>query len=363
VMAGFKSLYGKEVGRAELGRAANAAGVTGSAHRRDLIIGHLAPGEIVVPPWALSPAVMAALRHELGNQLPRFIVGAGFERRNPVSGLPAFSPANEDDSRETADQLFDFFRSTWETSKGQEPEVRREGALILKDLSKRIRSRGLWSAAFRTRRRLGRDRVGAARRAAGGNAPRSSWPIRPTCVAILHSWSDARVLRSNRFLALAGILISLTGVGAAVQGASLDDGLRALHRGDYASARAELEPLAEAGHPEALTWLAWLYEDGRGVPHDPEKALTLWRQAAARGSTLAMRSLAYRYARGQGVQEDWATAFTWWLRAAESGDPEAQYAVGVALFHGKGTARDANAAVAWLRRAADAGLASSSPPF
>lgn len=162
--------------------------------------------------------------------------------------------------------------------------------------------------------------------------------------------------RCPRLFAVAGIAFLLTGVGAALHGASLDEGLRALRAGDYASARAELEPLAEAGHPEALAWLAWLYEHGRGVPRDPQKALTLFREAAARGSTLAMRSLAYRYARGQGVHEDWATAFTWWLKAAEAGDPEAQYAVGVSLFHGRGTERDVDAAVAWWRKAAEAGV-------
>ena len=108
VTQGFNGLYGKEVERAKLGRAANATGVTGPTHRRDLIIGHLAPGEIVVSPQALSPAVMAALRQEFGDQLPRFIVGSGFERRNPISGLPAFSPENEDDNEGFFDSIADW---------------------------------------------------------------------------------------------------------------------------------------------------------------------------------------------------------------------------------------------------------------
>lgn len=111
VTEGFRALYGgTDAGsRAAAGRAANAAGVTGDAHGRDLIIGHLAPGEIVVPPRALSPEVMRALRQELGDELPRFIVGSGFERRNPVSGLPAFSPENEEEDGEgMRETLFDF---------------------------------------------------------------------------------------------------------------------------------------------------------------------------------------------------------------------------------------------------------------
>jgi hypothetical protein len=53
---------------------------------------------------------MRALRQELGDELPRFIVGSGFERRNPVSGLPAFSPETEEDEDDSLlDRLLGFF--------------------------------------------------------------------------------------------------------------------------------------------------------------------------------------------------------------------------------------------------------------
>jgi hypothetical protein len=102
VTEGFQRLFDTADAqrRAGRGRAANASGATGRAHARDVIIGHLAPGEIVVPPRAQTEIVLRALRDELGDQLPRFTVGSGHERRNPVSGLPAFSPENEDDDQE-----------------------------------------------------------------------------------------------------------------------------------------------------------------------------------------------------------------------------------------------------------------------
>ena len=100
VTEGFQRLFkpSEAEQRAELGQTANVAGATGPAHARDVIIGHLAPGEIVVPPRAQTRAVPPALQAELGDDIGRFTVGSGLERRNPVSGLPAFAPENEDDS-------------------------------------------------------------------------------------------------------------------------------------------------------------------------------------------------------------------------------------------------------------------------
>lgn len=94
VTEGFQRLFDTADAkrRAELGQAANASGITGRAHAPDAMIGHLAPGEIVIPARAQSKAVLAALRRELGDELTRFTVGSGQERRNPISGLPAFSP-------------------------------------------------------------------------------------------------------------------------------------------------------------------------------------------------------------------------------------------------------------------------------
>ncbi|MGH6895379.1 MAG: hypothetical protein ACREJ5_02360 [Geminicoccaceae bacterium] len=178
VSDGFDSLFGKEVERAELGRAANAAGVTGATHRRDLIIGHLAPGEIVIPPQALSPAVMAALRQELGDQLPRGSSSA------PVSSAATRSAAcrhSHPRPRTTVERLRTKYsissRASSKTLAKMPPERRRGGWLILRNSSREIPCSERWSAPFRTRRRWDSDRITTAQEAAGENALRSSLPI------------------------------------------------------------------------------------------------------------------------------------------------------------------------------------------
>jgi hypothetical protein len=77
--------------RAGAGRSANLLEMGHPAQGPDIVVGHLAPGEIVVPPSAQTSEVVAALRAALGDDLPAYTVGSGRERRNPVSGLVAFA--------------------------------------------------------------------------------------------------------------------------------------------------------------------------------------------------------------------------------------------------------------------------------
>jgi hypothetical protein len=77
--------------RAGDGRAANLLEAGDPRQGPDIVVGHLSPGEIVVPPSAQTPEVVAALRAALGDELPAYTVGSGQERRNPVSGLVAFA--------------------------------------------------------------------------------------------------------------------------------------------------------------------------------------------------------------------------------------------------------------------------------
>lgn len=76
---------------ADLGRLANSLGLAGETHRADTEIGHLTPGEIVVPLHAQTTSVLRALGAALGTSLSQYVVGSGLERRNPVSGKPAFA--------------------------------------------------------------------------------------------------------------------------------------------------------------------------------------------------------------------------------------------------------------------------------
>ena len=84
-----------ELARAEQGRVVNENGGNGYEHKVDTEIGHLMPGEIVIPPHFQTAEVMSLLRRTFGTELARYTVGSGYEVRNPTSGLIAFSPEAE----------------------------------------------------------------------------------------------------------------------------------------------------------------------------------------------------------------------------------------------------------------------------
>ncbi len=93
-------------------------------------------------------------------------------------------------------------------------------------------------------------------------------------------------------LALLGLLAIAPGLAAAQD---LDKGIEAAWRGDYATALAELQPLAEQGNADAQYGLANLYRDGRGVPRDDEQAATWYQRAAEGGSWWAAFDLGMLY--------------------------------------------------------------------
>jgi len=93
-------------------------------------------------------------------------------------------------------------------------------------------------------------------------------------------------------LALVGLLVIAPGLAVAQD---LDKGFEAARSGDYATALAELRPLAEQGNADAQYSLANLYRDGHGVPPNDEQAAAWYRRAAEGGLWWAAFDLAMLY--------------------------------------------------------------------
>ncbi len=106
--------------------------------------------------------------------------------------------------------------------------------------------------------------------------------------------------------------------------ADLAGALAALERGDYAAAVPQLDELAGRGDAVAITKLATLYQEGRGVPRDATRAAMLYEQAAARGNADAQYNLGNMYLLGEGVPQDDDWAFTYYREAAKQGHAMAQ---------------------------------------
>ena len=146
---------------------------------------------------------------------------------------------------------------------------------------------------------------------------------------------------------LGGLLaVMLTATASA---ADLQKGIDAYNAGDYATAFAEFNSLAEAGDAEAQFILGGMYTEGRGVPQDYEEAVKWTRLAAEAGHRSAQINLGLMYRYGKGVAQNYAEAVKWFRPAAEAGDANAQYNLGNTYW--KGAPHDLRSAYMWLNLA------------
>ncbi len=154
---------------------------------------------------------------------------------------------------------------------------------------------------------------------------------------------------------IAGILVGVMGV--AFYNTADADPLRDcadLHRTAGAAAVIGcLQPLAEAGDPEAELRLGEEYGIADGSTSDPEKSAVWLKRAAEHGKIDAQVMVGDLFRQGVGVSKDLTEAMKWYRVAAERGDQRAQYLMGLMYFKGWGTPRDVGQAISWEHKAAD----------
>lgn len=153
------------------------------------------------------------------------------------------------------------------------------------------------------------------------------------------------------------IVLAVSVAWAPPLAAGLSEGIAAYKRGDYAAARAQWEPAAEAGNLDALFNLGQLYRLGKGVPRDLDRAVQYYRRAAEAGHVAAQGNLGTLYYFSLPGAPHVADALAWWEMAAAAGDARSQYLLGVLYFNGSHVPRNYARAYGWTLLAARAGLA------
>jgi uncharacterized protein len=143
-------------------------------------------------------------------------------------------------------------------------------------------------------------------------------------------------------------------------GADLEKGQEAYFSGDYQTALAEWQPLAEEGQAEAQFGMGLLYANGFGVPLNDDQAHKWYLLAAEQGHADAQCHLAVIYANGWGVPQSSEEAFKWYRLAAEQGLVEAQKNLARMYSGGYGTDKDNIQALKWFEVAAELGDDASS---
>ena len=128
--------------------------------------------------------------------------------------------------------------------------------------------------------------------------------------------------------------------------------------GDYASAAPIFQRAAGEGSPEAMRYLASLYERGRGgLAKDDREAARWYRKGADAGDGLAMAKLGVFYLRGTGgLTKNEAEALRWFRKGVDAGDGRSMADLGFMYESGRGgLAKDEAEAVRWYRKGSEVG--------
>ena len=110
---------------------------------------------------------------------------------------------------------------------------------------------------------------------------------------------------------------------------------------------------ASNGNPYAQYNLGFCYTDGRGVPHDPVKAVQLYELAAAQGHEGARVNLGISYERGAGVENDPLMAVACYKGAYTH--PHALHSYANCLTYGVGVEKNPDLAHFYYKQAAEMG--------
>ena len=157
-------------------------------------------------------------------------------------------------------------------------------------------------------------------------------------------------VRPTILFVLVALMLSSTG-----RSADVAKGREAYNSGDYQTALAEWQPLAEEGYADAQFGMGLLNANGFGVPINDEEALKWYLLAADQGHAEAQCNLAVIHANGWGVPASDEEAFKWYSLAAEQGVTQAQTSLSKMYAGGRGVDQDKVQAHRWYAIALELG--------
>lgn len=112
-------------------------------------------------------------------------------------------------------------------------------------------------------------------------------------------------------------------------------------------------PLAQGGLADAQANIAWMLQQGLGVPRDLSAAKSWYLKAVKQNHAVAQNNLGAMYEHALGVEKNFQLAFKYYLLAAKNDYRFAYYNLGNAYLKGIGTQIDKPAAKTWLQKAVD----------
>ena len=112
----------------------------------------------------------------------------------------------------------------------------------------------------------------------------------------------------------------------------------------------------ENGNKESQYKIGNMYTEGIGTNIDLVKAAEAYELSARQGYVKAEYKLGLVYYEGTGVETNKKTAYKWFKQAAEKGYPAAQYYLGKMYASGEGVKHDYAVSLEWYTKAVDGGF-------
>jgi len=140
---------------------------------------------------------------------------------------------------------------------------------------------------------------------------------------------------------------------AAPAAAGFEEGVAAVQREQFETARQEFQAAHEAGDARGTFMLGVMREQGWGAPSDEAEAAMWYRRAADAGLSSAQFNLGILHQFGRGVKQDAAVAAKWFAKAADQGHARAMNNLGSMYDTGSGVPQDRIEALKWFSLAAD----------
>jgi TPR repeat protein len=140
---------------------------------------------------------------------------------------------------------------------------------------------------------------------------------------------------------------------------TVEQGLAAFQREDFAGARDIWLPLAEQGDARAAYYMSLLYGQGKGVSRNKALAMEFLAAAARGGHPGAQFNLGNHYNQGLWVEERPERAAHWWRLAGAQDMVRAQHNLASLYYLGRGVGQDMEQARHWYARAAENGSEAS----
>jgi TPR repeat protein len=177
-----------------------------------------------------------------------------------------------------------------------------------------------------------------------------------------------RLLLSDRvWLILVGIALVgpflrsyIPGIRYLGNSGTMRKGIELYQRQQYTEALPYFQRAAEGGNTQAMTNLALIYEEGRGVPKDERKAVELYTKAindSDNPDSQAMVNLGVMYLNGQGaLPKGESKALELFKKAAEADNANGMAMLGAMYEDGAGgLPKDMATALSWYKKSAKKG--------